>query len=142
MFDSADFELLKAVQYCDNSNCSSYSLIGTGNIRIHSRQKGQVYCSVCKNRWVITKGTIQFGLKTPIEKVIRTLLMLAQGASLRKTCRRQEITTETTKLWIEKAAESVEELTNYMQSDMDLTHNQINDFWDFVERKRKNKHIS
>ena len=102
MKSPSDFDLLKAKQFCDNPDCSHYNLKDADNIRTHSRAKGQVYCTACKNRWVITKGTIRFGLKTPIRKIITTLQLMANGMGLRKASRQQEVSPETASQWIEQ----------------------------------------
>ncbi len=139
MIESVQFKALIATQYCDNFQCSSYNVIGAKNIRIHSRQKGQVYCSICKNRWVITKGSFLFGLKTPLNKIIDTLLMMARGVGLRKACRQQGVTPGTAKKWIAKAAEKEKEITDYMQSKMLLEQDQIDLFWEFIHLKTNSK---
>ncbi len=137
MLNAKDFKVLKGQQYCDNKGCSHFELIGAGNIRIHSRLKGQVYCTICKNRWVVTKGTIRFGLKTPINKVIATLRMLAEGTGLRKTCRLQGITPNAAKKWMAKAGDHPEEFTHYMQHHLQMQQDQIDSFWKFIEKKKK-----
>ena len=137
MLNQEDFELLKSRQYCDNLECSYYNKIDAGNIRINSRPKGQVYCKECKNLWVVTKGTIIFGLKTPIEKVIETLQMLARGTGLNNTCAQQNVTADSGLDWIEKAADHVNGFTQYMQQGMHLEQVQIDEFWSFILKKKK-----
>ncbi len=133
MQDTKKFRALKSQQYCDNEDCSHYQLIGAGNIRTHSRLKGQVYCTLCKNRWVVTRGTIGFGLKTPVKKVINTLLMLANGTGLRKTCRLQGITPNTASIWKEKAKEHAEEFADYLKNKMHLSTTEIDTFWKYIQ---------
>jgi Transposase and inactivated derivatives len=139
MLNPNDFNTLKSQQYCDNPSCTFYMLVGAENIRIHSRPKSQVYCTSCKNRWVVTKGTIRFGLKTPIEKIISTLYMMAKGMGLRETCRKQGITPKAASTWIEKAAHYEEGFTNYMKYQMNLDESQIEEIWKFVRKKEMNK---
>ena len=74
MLSKSEFDTLKRSQYCDNESCDCYNKVQADNIRINSRAKGQVYCNRCGNRWVLTKGTMFFGLRTPIEKVVKVLL--------------------------------------------------------------------
>jgi len=137
MLKPSDFDELKSVQFCSNPKCAKYNLVDAGNIRTYSRTKGQVYCATCKKRWVVTKGTILFGLKTPMDKIINTILMMEAGTGLRKTCRAQGITPNTASLWIAKAADHLEEFIIYMKEDMLLTKDQISKFKIFIE-KRKN----
>lgn len=137
MLSKSEFDALKSSQYCDNESCSCYNLPGAGNVKINSRAKGQVYCNCCGNRWVLTKGTMFFGLRTPIDKVIKVLLCLSRGMGLNNTCRQEEVTADSALDWIEKAAEHANEFTAYMQRDMHLSQVQIDEFWSFIYKKRK-----
>jgi transposase-like protein len=136
MLSSTDFELLKRSQYCDNPSCECFDQVDADNIRTQSRAKSQVYCKCCGNIWVVTKGTMYFGLKTPIEKVAQSLCMYARGMGLRNTCRIQGITADSLLDWLEKAGNHVKELSEYLQSEMDLDQVQIDEFWSFVLKKR------
>jgi len=137
MLNKAEFDLLKSSQYCDNPSCSCYNEVGAGNIKINSRAKGQVYCNICKNIWVLTKGTMFFDLRTPIDKVIKVLQCLARGMGLNNTCRQEDVTADSVLAWITKAAEHSNEFTVYMQQEMHLDQVQIDEFWSFIRKKRK-----
>ena len=137
MLSKAEFDLLKSSQYCDNSSCKCFNKVGAGNVKINSRAKGQVYCNVCKTIWVITKGTVFFDLRTPIDKVIKVLQCLARGMGLNNTCRQENVSAETTLAWIIKAANHSNEFTQYMQQEMHLEQVQIDEFWSFILKKRK-----
>ena len=66
---SSEFDVLKSTQFCDNSACRLYQQTDAGNIKTHCRNQGQVYCNCCKGSpFVVTKGTIFYGLKTPMKK--------------------------------------------------------------------------
>ena len=137
MLSKTEFELLKSSQYCDNPSCESYNKVGEGNIKINSRAKGQVYCNCCTNIWVLTKGTMFFDLRTPVDKVIKVLQSLARGMGLRNTCRQENVTAGTVLDWITKAAEHTNEFSEYMQQEMHLEQVQIDEFWSFIRKKRK-----
>jgi len=78
-----------------------------------------------------------FGLKTPIDKVIKVLQSLVRGMGLRNTCRQEKVTADSVLDWIEKAAQHVNEFTQYMQQEMHLEQIQIDEFWSFIRKKRK-----
>ena len=137
MLSKSEFETLKSSQYCDNESCSYYNQARAGNIKTNSRAKGQVYCNDCGNRWVLTKGTMFFDLRTPIEKVVKVLQSLVRGMGLRNTCRQEEVTADSALDWIEKAAKHSNEFTAYMQREMHLDQVQIDEFWSFIRKKRK-----
>jgi len=137
MLSKSEFDTLKLSQYCDNESCGCYNRTQAGNIKTNSRSKGQVYCNRCGNRWVLTKGTMFFGLRTPIEKVVKVLLCLSHGMGLNNTCRQESVTADTVLEWIEKAAQHANEFTVYMQQEMHLEQVQIDEFWSFIRKKRK-----
>lgn len=137
MLNKKEFDLLKSSQYCDNPSCKCYNKVDQGNIKINSRAKGQVYCNVCKNIWVLTKGTMFFDLRTPVDKVIKVLQCLARGMGLNNTCRQENVTADSVLEWISKAAKHSNEFTEYMQQEMHLEQVQIDEFWSFIRKKRK-----
>ena len=137
MLSKENFDLLKSSQYCDNPLCNCYNKVGVDNIGINSRQKGQVYCKYCKNRWVLTKGTMFFDLRTPLDKVINTLLLLVRGMGVNNACRQSGVRSESLLNWIEKAAKHSNEFTQYMQQEMHIDQIQIDEFWSFIRKKRK-----
>lgn len=137
MLSKEEFDSLKRHQYCDNENCSCYNQPETDNIRINSRVKAQVYCNVCGNRWVLTKGTMFYGLRTPMDKVITVLLCLTRGMGVNNTCRQEKVTADSILSWIIKAAQHTNEFSQYMQQEMHLEQVQIDEFWSFIRKKRK-----
>ena len=71
-----------------------------------------------------------------MEKVAQSLCMYARGMGLRDTCRQQGITADSLLEWLEKAGNQVNELSDYLQSEMDLDQVQIDEFWSFILKKR------
>jgi hypothetical protein len=134
-----DFNLLKSNQYCDNLECSHYQKVGKGNLKIYSRKTNQIYCNgSCSGRpFVVTKGTIFYGLKTPLAKVVETLSILASGMGVNNTCREQGVTADSILDWLVKAGNHVSELTIYMEQHMHFDQVQIDEFWSYVLKKRK-----
>lgn len=137
MLSKEEFDLLKSSQYCDNPSCTCYNKVGIDNIRTNSKSKGQVYCNRCKNIWVVTKGTMFFGLRTPMDKVIKVLQCLARGMGVNNTCRQENVTADSILEWIIKASKHSNEFTQYMQQEMHLDQVQIDEFWSFIRKKRK-----
>lgn len=134
---TSDFELFKSHQFCDNPECPCYKKINAGNLKIYSRKQGQIYCNVCKSRpFVVTKGTIFYWLKTPLEIVISTLMLLVGGMGLNSTCKQKGVTADSVLSWIKKAGNHAEEFTDYMTQNMNLDQIQIDEFWSFIQKKR------
>ena len=131
-----DFEKYKKWQFCDNEKCECFGKVDVGNIKIKSRNHGQVYCNKCKNSWVITKDTFFYGLKKPIGIILKTLKLLSEGVGLRAVCRSMDVTADSSLAWIIKAADHVNELSVYLKGEMQLTQCQIDEFWSFIFKKR------
>jgi hypothetical protein len=132
-----DFDKYKEWQFCDNPACECYGQIGGNNIKINSRQYGQVYCNKCGNLWVITKNTFFYSLKKPVDIVLNTLKLLSEGMGLRAVCRSMNVTADAVLDWVVKAADHVNEVSAYMKSEMHLTQCQIDEFWSFILKKRE-----
>lgn len=132
-----DFELFKSRQFCDNEDCVHYEVVGGDNLKNHSRQQNQIYCNGCKNCFVVTKGTIFYWRKTPLNKIVSDLSLLANGMGVNQTCRQEGVTADSIQVWIQQAGEHVESLTDYLQKDMDLNQSQIDEFWSFIRKKKR-----
>ncbi len=132
-----DFEKYKESQFCDNPNCPMHNKVGEGNIKVFNSKSKQVYCNRCNNRWVITKNTFFFRLKTPIDKILKVLLYLSEGMGIRAIRRTEGVCNETIQDWILRASEHIELVTSYLQKDMQLTQCQIDEFWSYIKKKKK-----
>lgn len=133
-----EFETLKSHQYCDNPLCPKHGLVGEGNIKTHSVLRGQGYCNCCKSKpFSIRKGTMFFGLRTPVDKIVRVLSLLASGMGQNAVCRQEDVTGDSVRVWIVRASEQVSAFTEYMQWDMKLEQVQIDEFWSFIRKKKR-----
>jgi hypothetical protein len=133
-----DFELLKSHQYCDNRDCTHYGQVGAGNLFINSRPHGQIYCNKCDAKpFSVRRGTMFFGLRTPMDKIINVLGLLASGVGVNAICREQDVTADSLRAWIVLASNQVTAFTEYMQHNMHLEQVQIDEFWSFIRKKRE-----
>ena len=77
-----------------------------------------------------------YGLKTPVGDVAQALLVVMRRGSLRAA---EEITGhkyETISMWLKRAAEHAEALTEVLASDLHLSQVEIDEFWSFVHKKK------
>jgi transposase-like protein len=132
-----DFELLRASQYCDNKSCAHYQLVGANNLRIQGRKNAQLYCNGCGCKFSVRRGTMFYGLITPMDKIIKCLGLLASGMGVRAVVRETGVSADSLRSWIQLAGEQVESFSNYMQKDMSLGQVQIDEFWSFIRKKKK-----
>ena len=85
----------------------------------------------------VRKGTMFFGLRTPMDKIINVLGLLASGVGVNAMCREQDVTADSLRSWIVLAANQVTAFTEYMQQNRHLEQVQIDEFWSFIRKKRE-----
>ena len=133
-----EFKLFRGTQYCDNIGCSCYQVVGGSNLKIKSQKTGQMYCNVCKNSFSVRKGTMFFGLRTPLDKIINVLSLLAGGMGSNAVVRETKVTGDSLRAWVVLASVQVDNFTAYMQHDMHLEQVQIDEFWSYIRKKKEN----
>lgn len=131
-----DFDKYKTLQYCDNKLCKHYNKIGLSNVCVLSRKNRQVYCNCCKNRWVLTKDTFFYDLRSDKKLIISVLKDLSEGKGQRAIERTCGVGLTTQKRWLLRAADHVLPITAHLEKDMHLTRVQIDEFWAFILKKR------
>ena len=99
-----------------------------------------MYCTSCKQIWVITKGTFFYNLKAPVSLILEVLKLLSEGMGLRAVSRSKGVTTDAISAWVLKAAKHVNEVTVYLERDMHLTQCQIDEFWSYILKKSASEH--
>ena len=78
-----------------------------------------------------------FGLRTPIDKIVRVLGLLSSGMGQNAVCRQEDVTGDSIRDWIVLASEHVSAFTEHMQQGMRLEQVQIDEFWSFIRKKKK-----
>jgi hypothetical protein len=133
-----DFELFKSHQYCDNANCPCYGVVGGDNLRVNSRKCHQVVCRCCDAPpFSVRRGTMFYGLRTPVDKIISCLSLLSSGMGVNAVSREQQVTADSLRSWVVLAGQHVEAFTDYMQQNMSFSQVQIDEFWSFIRKKRE-----
>jgi transposase-like protein len=120
-----DFDKFKASQYCVNELCEYFSKSGLGNVCTLSSKNNQVYCNGCSNRWVITKYTFFYDLRSDKSLIMWALKDLSEGKGQRAIKRTTGVNLETQKRWLLRAADHVAQISIYLEHDMHLERVQI-----------------
>jgi hypothetical protein len=94
-------------------------------------------CKTCKKTFSENRGTTFFGLHTPKETVLRSMAMLVEKGSIRGTARAMGANKDSVALWLKRAGEHCEEVTEYLLRDLNLSQVQIDEIWTFIKKKRK-----
>ncbi len=117
---------------CPNPLCTQPHVVRNGSHRGRQRY----LCRTCKTSFGETQGTPMYGLKTPACEVAQALLVVMRRGSLRAA---EEITAhkyETIGIWLKRAAEHAEALTQVLTCDLHVSQVEIDEFWSFVHKKR------
>src|SRR5437588_8825634 len=118
---------------CPNPQCTQSRVVRNGSHRGRPRYQ----CRSCKTYFGETQGTPMYRLKTPAAEVAQALLIVMRRGSLRAA---QEITGhkyETVSVWLKRAATHAAALTQVLANDLHLSQVEIDEFWSFVQKKRR-----
>ena len=118
---------------CPNPDCKESHVVRNGS----HRGRPRYLCRTCKRYFGETQGTPMYGLKTPAAEVAQALLIVMRRGSLRAA---EEITGhkyETISGWLKRAASQAAALTQVLASDLHLSQVEIDEFWSFVQKKRR-----
>ncbi len=124
-----------SVPACPNPNCRESHVVRDGSHRGRQRY----CCHSCQTYFGETQGTPMYNLKTPAAEVAHALLIVMRRGSLRAA---EEITGhkyETISEWLKRAATHAAALTQVLASDLHLNQVEIDEFWSFVQKKRRGR---
>jgi IS1 family transposase len=114
-------------------------IVGAGRYSTQNNGQQQMYrCEWCKQRFSERQGTVFFGLKTPTETVCRALVALSEGVSIRSTARIFGEKPETILMWLRRAGEHSQQVSDYMLRNLHVSQAQMDELWTFVQKKEKN----
>ena len=98
--------------FCPKVDCCYYGWLNKGNIITNgfpnSGSSRQLKCRAYHCFFSETKGTLFYRLKTPPERILLTLKVLAEGLDLQATARVFEVKVRTVQRWLEYAAQHMD----------------------------------
>src|SRR5215471_16839344 len=118
---------------CPNPECRESRVVRNGS----HRGRARYHCRSCNTYFGETQGTPMYGLKTEAKAVAQALLIVMRRGSLRAA---EEITGhkyETISVWLKRAASHAEAITQVLANDLHLSQVEIDEFWSFVQKKRR-----
>src|SRR5438105_4179130 len=122
-----------SVPACPNPHCRESHVVRNGSHRGRQRY----CCRSCQTYFGETQGTPMYHLKTDASEVAHALLIVMRRGSLRAA---EELTGhkyETISEWLKRAAIHAAALTRVLASDLHLNQVEIDEFWSFVQKKRR-----
>ncbi len=126
---------------CENDNCSHYHKKENKDIRKigKSEQGVQRYeCKICNVSFVETKGTPIYNRKLSKDKILLLCKELVERKGLRAVQRTTGIHRDTVGSYLSSFAEHATEVSNYMTKDLGLTTHEMDEFWTFIKKNKKN----
>jgi len=138
MFSEIDIELHKIA--CPYQECLSHKPGGKRHIIWWHKKKGVHKCQICKRTFTRETNTFFSGKKHSPATIIEVLLLLAEGMSVRGLSRVKGIKPETIIRWRREAAEHLEELEDYLVTDLELEQVQIDELWTFLKKMSAKDH--
>jgi IS1 family transposase len=101
----------------------------------HSGKRRLFCCRTCATHFAETRETVFFDLRTSEEKVIMALKMLLVRVDLAGIGCVLGVTEETVLAWRWRAAHQAEAINRHLLRDLPVTQGQLDELWNFVERK-------
>jgi transposase-like protein len=131
--------------FCPNEICSDYgkcqserqhNIVKFGKTKA-GRQRYK--CKTCGQTYTETKGTLFYRRRTPVEEIIATLALVAEGSRISSLARAKGHKEDTIIAWIREAGQHAEELEAVLFSDYQLSRGQIDGLWAYVGNKGEKK---
>src|SRR5215470_17464892 len=128
-------------QPCPNPECPHYRRKQQGNvsaIATYLTQSGKrriFCCHTCATRFLETRETVFFDLRTSEEKVMMALKMLLVRVDLAGIGFVLGVTAETVLAWLQRAAQQAEAIHPHRLRHLPVTQVQLDEMWNFIARK-------
>lgn len=125
--------------YCPNPSCPRFGQVEGRQLERHTyygdRPTTQYLCRACGKTFTETKGTFFYRLRTPREKVLQALAMVAEQGGIRATGRAMGVDKDTIQRWVDRAGRHVKEVSAYLIVECHLSEAQLDALWTFVKKK-------
>lgn len=138
------FQLVKPWDFCHNEECDDYNKPNQGNIIKAGKTKAGVQryeCITCHQTFTETKGTLLYRKRTPIDKILEVLALLAEGNRVSSVTRVKGVKEDTILGWLREAAEHSDVLNDALLSDYHVQRGQLDGLWLFIQKKGQKKVI-
>jgi len=138
--------LAKPGDFCPNEQCPMYQKLDSDpthpNLIKAGRTKTGVQryeCKTCHTSFTETKGTLFYRKRTPAEKILETLALLAEGDRVSSLTRVKGIKEDTILSWMREAAEHTEQVNEVLLKDFRIQRGQLDGMWLFIQKKGPKK---
>jgi len=123
-------------QYCLNPKCRYYGWLKRGNLSSNGHPNGgsqrQWRCSVCKEHFMESYGTIFYRKRVPAKEVSRAITALAEGLGIRAVGRIFEVTPETVLRWLVETEPHLLAFNRYWARELPLEQVQLDELYGVI----------
>ena len=126
---------------CENSACPYFHKIEKKDIvKIGKSEQGvqRYLCKHCNKSFVETKGTPLYNRKLSKEKILLLCKELVERKGLRAVERTTGIHRDTVGSYLSAFAEHAVKISKYLTRDLGLTTYEMDEFWTFIKKNKKN----
>lgn len=130
---------IKAI--CQNESCSHYRKEKGKDIvkRGKNKRKHQRYfCFHCNTYFVETKGTPLYRRKLSERKIKQLCEEFVETKGIRALERTIKVHRDTIGSYLSAFAEHAKEMSKYLTKDVGLSAHELDEFWTFVKKNKKN----
>ncbi len=127
-------------QICLNEKCPDYRKKNTGHITKKGfNEKGnQMYkCKTCGVRFPESKGTVFYNRHLTEEQIILICKLLIEKNGIRAIERIMDIHRDTISNLIDDLAKYAREVTDFLITNVGLSHIEVDEMWSFVKKKKR-----
>lgn len=138
-------KIARAGDFCPNEKCTEYgkqqgeqqqNIIKFGKTKA-GRQRYK--CNSCGETFTETKGTMFYRRRTPAEKIIETLALIAEGSRISSLARAKGHKEDTIIDWVREAGQHAAAIEAVLLRDYQLSRGQIDGLWAYVGHKGEKK---
>jgi transposase-like protein len=131
--------------FCPNKACADYgkrqskrrkNIVKCGKTKA-GRQRYQ--CKTCKETFTETKGTIFYRRRTPQDKIVETLALIAEGSRISSLTRVKGYKEDTILEWIRAAGQHAAAMEDVLLATYQLQRGQLDSLWAYVGNKGEKK---
>ena len=132
--------------FCPTPGCRGHNvlgphpdhwIVGAGTYNVKGEKRQMYRCNWCEQRFSETHGTVFYGLKTPHETVYRAIHCLCENMGIRATARVFNVKPDTILLWLRRAGEHSQKVSEYLMRNLHVEQVQLDELWTFVFKKEK-----
>jgi transposase-like protein/IS1 family transposase len=119
--------------FCPHATCAYRGWAGLGNLRANGHPNGgpwrQFHCTSCGGYVSETLGTIFYGKRVSVERIVRVIACLAEGLGIRGTARVFEVDPNTVLQWLVEAAEQLQAFSQHVLHDVRVRQVQLDELF-------------